>query len=96
MKHKDKDILIGKLVDKSEALRKRVEFLESQNYEDELETLTEIIENLSESLVNLSDALEDSNISYGELLKDVVSLYKRLDKKNEDIEILNLLIGGKG
>ena len=92
MKHKEKDILIGKLVDKSEALRKRVEFLESQNYDDEIETLNEIIENLSETLVNLSDALEDSNISYNELLKDVVSLYKRLDNKNEDIEILNLLI----
>ena len=92
MTHKQKDILVDKLVDKSEALRKRVDFLESQNYESEINRLNETIEGLGQSITSLSEGLTDSEFVISELLKDIVELYKRLDRKNEDIEILNLLI----
>lgn len=89
MTHKEKDLLVGQLVDKSVALKKRVDFLEAQDYEGKLKE----IEDMFDSYRNISaEKLIESEKMIALFLYDIRDLYKRLDEKNEDIQILNTLI----
>jgi len=93
MTHKEKDVLIGNLVDKNVSLKKRVDYLESQDYLIfELET---IIERLDNELLILKSELNETETYNHILLMDIRDLYKRIDGKNEDIQILNTLINSK-
>jgi len=93
MTHKEKDILIGNLVDKNVALKKRVDYLESQDYlVFELET---IIERLDNDLLISKSELNETETYNHILLMDIRDLYKRIDGKNEDIQILNTLLDNK-
>jgi len=93
MTHKEKDVLIGNLVDKNVSLKKRVDYLESQDYLIfELET---IIERLDNDLLISKSELNETETYNHILLMDIRDLYKRIDSKNEDIQILNTLINSK-
>ena len=92
MTHKEKDILIGNLVDKNVSLKKRVDYLEGKNYEDSLLDLEMIIERLDNELLILKSELNETETYNHILLMDIRDLYKRIDSKNEDIQILNTLI----
>ena len=96
MTHKEKDILIGNLVDKNVSLKKRVDYLEGKNYEDTLLDLEMIIERLDNELLILKSELNETETYNHILLMDIRDLYKRIDSKNEDIQILNTLINSKG
>tara|TARA_R110002072_G_scaffold134331_1_gene275050 strand:+ start:53 stop:337 length:285 start_codon:yes stop_codon:yes gene_type:complete len=92
MTHKEKDLLVGNLVDKNVALKKRVDYLESQNYEGQIEVLNDMNAE-SEAIATENKVwLMESEIMNTALLYDIRELYKRLDSKNEDIQILNSLI----
>ena len=92
MTHKEKDLLIGNLVDKNVALKKRVDFLESQNYEGQIEVLNDMnAENEAIAMDNKTWLIEAEMMNTA-LLYDIRELYKRLDGKNEDIQILNSLM----
>ena len=95
MTHKEKDILIGNLVDKNVALKKRVDYLEGKNYEDTLLDLEMIIEKLDTKLLISNSELNETETYNHILLMDIRDLYKRIDSKNEDIQILNTLIKDK-
>ena len=95
MTHKEKDILIGNLVDKNVSLKKRVDYLEGKNYEDSLLDLEMIIERLDNELLILKSELNETETYNHILLMDIRDLYKRIDSKNEDIQILNTLINSK-
>ena len=95
MRHKEKDILIGNLVDKNVALKKRVDYLEGKNYEDTLLDLEKIIEKLDTKLLISNSELNETETYNHILLMDIRDLYKRIDSKNEDIQILNTLIKDK-
>jgi len=95
MTHKEKDILIGNLVDKNVALKKRVDYLESENYEGQIEALNDIIEDNAAILADNKMWLMDAEATNTVLLYDIRGLYKRLDSKDEDIQILNTLIGDR-
>ena len=95
MTHKEKDILIGNLVDKNVALKKRVDYLESQDYEAQIEALNDMIEDSEAILADNKIWLMDAEATNTVLLYDIRGLYKRLDSKDEDIQILNTLIGDK-
>ena len=92
MTHKEKDILIGNLVDKNVSLKKRVDYLEGKNYEDTLLDLETIIERLDNELLILKSELNETETYNHILLMDIRDLYKRIDSKNEDIQILNTLL----
>lgn len=92
MRHKEKDILIGNLVDKNVALKKRVDYLEGKNYEDTLLDLEKIIEKLDTKLLISNSELNETETYNHILLMDIRDLYKRIDSKNEDIQILNTLL----
>tara|TARA_R110002072_G_scaffold179370_4_gene335423 strand:- start:1523 stop:1810 length:288 start_codon:yes stop_codon:yes gene_type:complete len=92
MTHKEKDILIGNLVDKNVALKKRVDYLEGKNYEDTLLDLEKIIEKLDTKLLISNSELNETETYNHILLMDIRDLYKRIDSKNEDIQILNTLL----
>jgi len=92
MTHKEKDILIGNLVDKNVSLKKRVDYLEGKKYEDTLLNLETIIERLDNELLILKSELNETETYNHILLMDIRDLYKRIDSKNEDIQILNTLI----
>jgi hypothetical protein len=96
MTHKEKDILIGNLVDKNVSLKKRVDYLEGKNYEDTLLDLEMIIERLDNELLISKSELNETETYNHILLMDIRDLYKRIDSKNEDIQILNTLINNKG
>ena len=93
MTHKEKDVLIGNLVDKNVSLQRRVEYLESQNYDDTIEDLTLELETVNDVTTELHIAIDDNMMYIQSLLIDVRDLYKRIDGKNEDIQILNTLLG---
>ena len=95
MTHKEKDILIGNLVDKNVSLKKRVDYLEGKNYEDTLLDLEMIIEKLDTKLLISNSELNETETYNHILLMDIRDLYKRIDSKNEDIQILNTLINSK-
>ena len=95
MTHKEKDKLIGNLVDKNVSLKKRVDYLESKNYEDSLLDLEMIIEKLDTKLLISNSELNETETYNHILLMDIRDLYKRIDSKNEDIQILNTLINSK-
>jgi len=95
MTHKEKDVLIGNLVDKNVALKKRVDYLEGKKYEDTLLNLETIIERLDNELLILKSELNETETYNHILLMDIRDLYKRIDSKNEDIQILNTLINSK-
>jgi len=95
MTHKEKDVLIGNLVDKNVALKKRVDYLEGKKYEDTLLNLETIIERLDNELLILKSELNETETYNHILLMDIRDLYKRIDGKNEDIQILNTLINSK-
>ena len=95
MTHKEKDILIDNLVDKNVALKKRVDYLESKNYEETLLDLEMIIEKLDTKLLISNSELNETETYNHILLMDIRDLYKRIDSKNEDIQILNTLIKDK-
>ena len=92
MTHKEKDILIGNLVDKNVALKSRVDYLESENYEGQIEALNDMIEDNEAIAADNKLWLMDAEATNTVLLYDIRDLYKRLDAKNEDIQILNTLI----
>ena len=92
MTHKEKDILIGNLVDKNVSLKKRVDYLEGKNYEETLLDLEMIIERLDNELLILKSELNETETYNHILLMDIRDLYKRIDSKNEDIQILNTLL----
>ena len=96
MTHKEKDILIGNLVDKNVSLKNRVDYLEGKNYEDTLLDLEMIIEKLDTKLLISNSELNETETYNHILLMDIRDLYKRIDSKNEDIQILNTLINNKG
>jgi len=96
MTHKEKDVLIGNLVDKNVALKKRVDYLEGKKYEDTLLDLEGIIEQQDNELLILKSELNETETYNHILLMDIRDLYKRLDGKNEDIQILNTLLDNKG
>ena len=58
----------------------------------ELETIIERLDN--ELLISKSELNETETYNYI-LLMDIRDLYKRIDSKNEDIQILNTLIGNR-
>ena len=96
MTHKEKDKLIGNLVDKNVALKKRVDYLEGQKYDDKINELQNIIDLQDDNLKDKdfeNDSLFNTTFIY---LADIRELYKRLDSKNEDIQILNTLINKEG
>jgi len=95
MTHKEKDVLIGNLVDKNVALKKRVDFLEGKKYEDTLLNLETIIERLDNELLISKSELNETETYNHILLMDIRDLYKRIDSKNEDIQILKTLINSK-
>jgi len=95
MTHKEKDVLIGNLVDKNVALKKRVDYLEGKKYEDTLLNLETIIERLDNELLISKSELNETETYNHILLMDIRDLYKRIDGKNEDIQILNTLINSK-
>jgi len=95
MTHKEKDVLIGNLVDKNVALKKRVDYLEGKKYEDTLLNLETIIERLDNELLISKSELNETETYNHILLMDIRDLYKRIDSKNEDIQILNTLINSK-
>ena len=95
MTHKEKDVLIGNLVDKNVSLKKRVDYLEGKKYEDTLLNLETIIERLDNELLILKSELNETETYNHILLMDIRDLYKRIDSKNEDIQILNTLINSK-
>ena len=90
MTHKEKDKLIGNLVDKNVSLKKRVDFLEGN--EDTLLQLETIIEEQDNTMVRNESDINELETYNHILLMDIRDLYKRLDSKNEDIQILNTLI----
>jgi hypothetical protein len=92
MTHKEKDILIGNLVDKNVALKSRVDYLESENYEGQIEALNDMIEDNDAIAADNKMWLIEAEIMNTALLYDLRDLYKRLDGKNEDIQILNSLM----
>ena len=92
MTHKEKDILIGKMVDKNVSLKKRVDYLEGQKYDDTIQDLQAINENQFNDILELEGFLLDSENTKFVYLSEIRELYKRIDSKNEDIEILNTLI----
>ena len=92
MTHKEKDLLIGNLVDKNVSLKARVDFLEGKNYEGHIEALSDMIEDNEAMLADNKVWLMDAEATNTVLLYDIRDLYKRLDAKNEDIQILNSLI----
>tara|TARA_R110000765_G_scaffold71797_1_gene139374 strand:+ start:105 stop:389 length:285 start_codon:yes stop_codon:yes gene_type:complete len=92
MTHKEKDVLVGNLVDKNVALKKRVDFLEGKNYDETIEDLTLEIELVNDVTVELQMAMDNNAIFIQSLLIDIRDLYKRIDSKNEDIQILNTLL----
>ena len=96
MTHKEKDVLIGNLVDKNVSLKRRVDYLEGKKYEDTLLDLETIIEKLDTKLLISNSELNETETYNHILLMDIRDLYKRLDSKNEDIQILNTLINNKG
>ena len=92
MTHKEKDKLIGNLVDKNVALKKRVDYLEGKKYDDKINELQNIIDLQDDNLKDKdfeNESLFNTTFIY---LADIRELYKRLDSKNEDIQILNTLI----
>ena len=92
MTHKEKDILIGNLVDKNVSLKKRVDYLEGKKYDDKINELQNIIDLQDDNLKDKdfeNESLFNTTFIY---LADIRELYKRLDSKNEDIQILNTLI----
>tara|TARA_B110000908_G_C10016982_1_gene341203 strand:+ start:54 stop:338 length:285 start_codon:yes stop_codon:yes gene_type:complete len=92
MRHKEKDILIGNLVDKNVSLKKRVDYLEGKKYDDKINELQNIIDLQDDNLKDKdfeNESLFNTTFIY---LADIRELYKRLDSKNEDIQILNTLI----
>ena len=95
MTHKEKDILIGNLVDKNVALKSRVDYLESQDYEGKLTEIEDRFVVYKEMTDEVSNQLFESEQMTSILLNDIRLLYKRLDDKNEDIQILNTLIGNR-
>jgi len=95
MTHKEKDVLIGNLVDKNVALKKRVDYLEGKKYEDTLLQLEGIIEKQDNELLILKSELNETETYNHILLMDIRDLYKRIDSKNEDIQILNSLLDNK-
>ena len=92
MTHKEKDLLVGNLVDKNLALQRRVEHLEAQNYDETIEDLTLELELVSDVTVQLHMEMDNNAIFIQSLLIDIRDLYKRIDSKNEDIQILNTLL----
>jgi|TARA_R110000765_G_scaffold260101_2_gene360328 hypothetical protein len=92
MTHKEKDLLVGNLVDKNVALKARVDYLEGENYEGHIEALSDMIEDNEVMLADNKAWLIDAEATNTMLLYDIRELYKRLDSKNEDIQILNSLI----
>lgn len=92
MTHKEKDILIGNLVDKNVALKSRVDFLEAEDYEVQIEALDNMIEDYEAIAADNKIWLMDAEATNTVLLYDIRGLYKRLDSKDEDIQILNTLI----
>ena len=92
MTHKEKDVLIGNLVDKNVALKKRVDFLEGENYEGHIEALNDMLEDSEAIATDNKVWLTEAEMMNTALLYDIRELYKRLDSKNEDIQILNSLI----
>lgn len=92
MTHKEKDLLIGNLVDKSVSLKARVDFLEAQKYEEHLEALSDMIEDAEAVLADNKVWLMEAEATNTVLLYDIRDLYKRIDAKNEDIQVLNSLI----
>lgn len=95
MTHKEKDLLIGNLVDKNVALKKRVDFLEEQNYEGQIEVLNDMNAESEAIATDNKVWLMEAEIMNTALLYDIRELYKRLDGKNEDIQILNSLMNEK-
>ena len=95
MTHKEKDVLIGNLVDKNVSLKRRVDYLEGKKYEDTLLDLETIIEKLDTKLLISNSELNETETYNHILLMDIRDLYKRIDSKNEDIQILNTLINSK-
>ena len=92
MTHKEKDKIISKLVDKNVALKKRVNYLEGQKYDDKINELQNIIDLQDDNLKDKdfeNESLFNTTFIY---LADIRELYKRIDSKNEDIQILNTLI----
>ena len=92
MTHKEKDILIEKMVDKNVSLKKRVDYLESQKYDDTINDLQSINENQFNDILELEGFLLDAETTKFVYLSEIRELYKRIDSKNEDIQILNTLI----
>ena len=92
MRHKEKDILIGNLVDKNVSLKKRVDYLEGQKYDDTINDLQRINENQFNDILDLEGFLLDAETTRFVYLSEIRELYKRLDGKNEDMQILNTLI----
>jgi len=92
MTHKEKDLLVGQLVDKSVALKKRVDFLEAQDYEGKLKEIEDMFASYRNMTDDVSEQLIESEKMIALFLYDIRDLYKRLDEKNEDIQILNTLI----
>tara|TARA_B110000914_G_C15196800_1_gene324357 strand:- start:291 stop:578 length:288 start_codon:yes stop_codon:yes gene_type:complete len=92
MTHKEKDLLIGRIVDKNVALKERVDFLEAQGYDEHIVALNDMIEEGDAILADNKIWLMDAEATNTVLLYDIRDLYKRLDAKNEDIQILNTLI----
>ena len=92
----EEDILIGNLVDQNVSLKKRVDSLEGQNSADTLLDLEMIIEKLDTKLLISNSELNETETYNHILLMDIRDLYKRIDSKNEDIQILNTLIDNKG
>ena len=95
MTHKEKDVLIGNLVDKNVSLKRRVDYLEGKKYEDTLLDLETIIEKLDTKLLISNSELNETETYNHILLMDIRDLYKRIDSKNEDIQILNTLLDNK-
>lgn len=92
MTHKEKDKIISKLVDKNVALKKRVNYLEGKKYDDKIIELQNIIDLQDDNLKDKdfeNESLFNTTFIY---LADIRELYKRIDSKNEDIQILNTLI----
>ena len=92
MTHKEKDLIVDKLVDSNVALKNRIDFLEAQNYDGQLEVLNDANEEKELVLLDTQKWLMDAENTNSILLFDIRDLYKRLDGKNEDIQILNSLI----
>ena len=92
MTHKEKDVLIGDLVDTNVSLKRRVDYLEGQNYETTIQELKDNNEALNSEVIEIELELYKSESMKNFYLADIRDLYKRLDGKNEDIQILNSLI----